>query len=108
MSDNKVFLLATECEGLFQKALAVALPSNTQTTLYRALADCHSRFEVWAGFTGAFADWETSLDRRLMFSPNLQSAVVRLMSLITRCLKRGKTSHYMFNRIATNICRSSI
>jgi hypothetical protein len=99
MSDNKIFLLATGCESLFQKALAAALPSNLQVPLYRALLDCHSRFEVWAGVTGAFADEEASLDRRLMFSPDLQSAVVRLMTLITTSLEPGKPARSITFRL---------
>ena len=103
MSDSEIFVLASECESLFQKALAAALGSTVR--LYRALLDCHQRFEVWAGFAGAFAEEQASLDRRLKFSTDLQAAVIRLLSLITVSLRRGKLVRCNVELATTDICR---
>jgi hypothetical protein len=88
MNDHEIFLLADECDQSFQKALAAALPNRP---VYRSLLACHQRFELWAGFVGAFADEQASLDRRLKFSPDLQRAVVQLLLLVRKSLQRGKT-----------------
>ena len=94
MSDNKIFLLASECENLFQKILEpIEATSLANNLLHRVIIDCHQRFSVWAGFTGAFADEHASLHRRLMLDPDLQTAVVRLLSLIISNLQEGKTLH---------------
>lgn len=85
--DAAIFLLAEECENLFQAALTPPA-SRDDLSLFEHHQD---RFESWATYFGVFAEPSLSLDRRLKQRPDLQDLVVRLLDILKSNLLQGQS-----------------
>lgn len=90
-ADEPVFLLAEECESLFNKAHS---SFSTSFSDYRfPFEDCRERFLAWVAFMGVFSKSSLCLDRRLRHHPDLQDLVIRYLDIIkTNLSYRGYNS----------------
>ena len=98
MNDVKIYRLAFICDVGFKK----------RKPLHNSLEGCYQRFWIWVNYTGARADDESNLDRRLKFSPDLRNEVARLLKLIVSSLAEGKTPFHILARLETDIHRLPI
>lgn len=89
--DHKIYGLAYQCNQLFQ-TLSSALSARKATPEHRVVRDSHQRFELWAGYLGAFADPKASLDSRLRYSPEICDLVLQLLRILQRNIQRGKAA----------------
>lgn len=76
--------VAYSCLDLFGKCLARANAFNKNIA-----EDLHTRFALWAAYTGAFAPPGTALDDRLIFHDDVKRMVIKLLFMVERNLKSG-------------------
>lgn len=87
--DHEIYGLADRCDKLFQ-TLSLATSARKATAEHRVVRDSHQRFELWAGYLGAFADPKASLDSRLRYSPEIRDLVLLLLRILQRNIQHGK------------------
>ncbi|KAF2691769.1 hypothetical protein K458DRAFT_398181 [Lentithecium fluviatile CBS 122367] len=83
-----IFLLAWDCDELFQECLSKAKEADALTAA--ALEDYERRFRAWWEYLGVFAEKEINLDRRLRKKPEVQDVVLRLLLILERNLATVK------------------
>ncbi|KAH7014826.1 hypothetical protein EDB80DRAFT_320055 [Ilyonectria destructans] len=84
-SEEPIFELAVECEGLFEDRVS-KLRDKDKAKGAKLLAEYQQRFSTWAAFMGVFAEPNVCLDRRLKHHVEIQDLVLRLLDIMARNL----------------------
>jgi hypothetical protein len=97
-SSKPIFVLAIHCKTLFDECAGQIHDVNSRA--YGSLDQYIWRFEQWSTYTGAFANPDRSLDRRLRRKPQIRAIVVRLLFNMRRHLAQCESlimlcSHYL-------------
>ncbi|KAJ8129674.1 hypothetical protein O1611_g3959 [Lasiodiplodia mahajangana] len=86
---QEIFDWAQRCNELFQKLQYTLASHRSMGTYYTTLRDYFQRFELWAGFIGAFAHGDASLDQRLRYNPEIRVLILGMLKLVERNLNHG-------------------
>jgi len=92
--EEPVFLLAEECENLFNQAhpgFGASFPDHNPL-----FEDYQERFSAWAAYMGVFAKSSLCLDRRLRRHPDLQDLVIRYLDIVKINLSFGGCSSMIY------------
>jgi hypothetical protein len=82
-----IYLMATECNELFDECLVSCSVSPYMPQVLRAY---QCRFDGWCTFLGVFADESAALDYRLREHVALQDMINRMLDMLRQNLFLGK------------------
>ncbi|PTB47792.1 hypothetical protein M431DRAFT_68130, partial [Trichoderma harzianum CBS 226.95] len=81
-AEDRIYILACECEELFKKHLS----KGHSPIITSLLAEYQQRFSIWTAYLGVFARPSQCLDRRLQTLHDIRDIVLRLLGLLRRSL----------------------
>jgi len=83
-TEATIFEVASRCSDLFKDYL------DSPVYIQKHVAqELRSRFNLWATYTGAFADHGMSLDDRLIFHQDVKRMVLKLLYMVQRNIQDG-------------------
>ncbi|CAH0058103.1 unnamed protein product [Clonostachys solani] len=87
MGSQSIYLLALQCESLFEQDIAELQSRQGRLNskgiiLLKFLQNSHARFSAWASYMGVFADPDVSLDQRLRISELIQQMVLDMLEVL--------------------------
>ncbi|EFY95075.2 transcription factor Zn, C2H2 [Metarhizium robertsii ARSEF 23] len=85
---SELFEVAYHCLDLFEKCL---VESGRQQALI--VQEVQARFNLWAAYTGVFADNDKSLDTRLFLHPDVKRMTLNLLRMVERNLQLASTAN---------------
>lgn len=87
LRDTTIYLIARECERLFDDHLLQY--GNDVPRTRRLVREYHQRYDAWLAFLGGVARDRLSLDHRLRHSPEVKSLVLQQLHVLKRNLNAG-------------------
>ncbi|KAH6607650.1 hypothetical protein Trco_003963 [Trichoderma cornu-damae] len=93
-SEDLLYNLAYECEGLFDQLQEAFRITKSETTIAELCVEFQQRFAIWAAHLGVFARRSQCLDTRLRNLPDLQDLVARLLDVLRLTLRQCKVETY--------------
>jgi hypothetical protein len=85
--ESTLFNVATQCLELFAKCL-----THSKRQQQQLVHELQARFNLWAAYTGVFADDDMSLDSRLLLHPDVKRMALNLLEMVERNLRNGQCS----------------
>lgn len=82
--ERTLFGVAHRCLELFEKCLVQSKRQQKQL-----VHELQARFNLWAAYTGVFANDDMSLDSRLLLHPDVKRMTLNLLDMVERNLKNG-------------------